>query len=306
MDYVAKPELAMRLDRYLRTSFPGLTQSIIERSIRKGLIKINGAKCSAKSQIAGGELLCVPNSFQATICNKNQKLIPIGAESLSKKLFGTFAVHENEHILVISKPVKLATQGGSKIGISVDDAIKFQNNTYGTEMKIVHRLDKDTSGLLLIAKNRLTAAKIAHAFKNSLIEKRYLAIFYGKPKAKEGWIESEIDDAQAISHYRVVTKLANQLWCILYTPKTGKMHQIRKHALLMGGAIVGDQKYNDNQNSPYSSHLMLHASYISLPNMIENVQRSKFHDPIPKHWHQFLSQYSKKRTTRIWEENSSP
>ncbi len=295
----------MRLDRYLRISFPGLTQSIIQRSVRKGLIKINHLKCSAKFQITGGEVLSIPNSFQTTSYRKNQKSIPIGAASLAKKLFGALAVHEDEEILVISKPAKLATQGGSKISISVDDAIRFQNNTYGTEMRIVHRLDKDTSGLLMIAKNRPTAVKIANAFKNSLIEKRYLALFYGKPKAKEGWIKSEIDETEAVSYYRVVTKFSDQLWCVLYVPKTGKMHQIRKHALLMGGAIVGDQKYNDMYNSPYSQNLMLHASYIRLPKTIESLQKNKFHAPLPLYWRQFLNQHSKRHAISTLEQKNS-
>jgi 23S rRNA pseudouridine955/2504/2580 synthase len=162
-------------------------------------------------------------------------------------------------------------------------------------MRIVHRLDKDTSGLLIIAKNRITSVKIAYAFKHSLIKKRYLALFYGRPKAKEGWIQSEIDNTEAVSHYQVITKFADQLWCILYTPKTGKMHQIRKHALLMGGAIVGDQKYNDIYNSPYSPNLMLHASYLELPKTIENLQKNKFHSPLPVYWKQFLSQYAERR-----------
>jgi 23S rRNA pseudouridine955/2504/2580 synthase len=289
MQHVANPECAMRLDRYLRYCFPGITQSAIEKSIRKGLIKINNTPCLAKDRILGGETLSLPQSF--AVQDNSQKVMPIGAQNLAKKLFNSFAVHEDTNILVINKPAKLATQGGSKINLSIDDAIKYHNNCNGLNLRIVHRLDKDTTGLLLIAKHRMVSSQIAHAFTNHLIQKKYLALFWGKPRAKAGWIKSEIDDKEAISYYRVVKKISNNLWCILFAPQTGKMHQLRKHALLIGGAIVGDQKYNLDEKSPYCSNLMLHASYLVLPSSIENLDRQRFHAPIPNHWSQFLSKY---------------
>ncbi len=301
MEHIAKPECAMRLDRYLRSFFPGIPQSIIEKSIRKGLITINKIKCLAKSTITGGEIINLPQIFTSQSYASITEKKPISAvvENLSKKLFNKLVVHEDEQILVINKPAKLATQGGSKISISIDDAIKYHNTVYNTQMKIVHRLDKDTTGLLLIAKNRLAASQIALAFKNQAITKKYLALFFGTPKSMQGWIKSEIDQSEAISHYKVVKRIANQLWCILFTPKTGKMHQIRKHALLIGGAIVGDSKYNDNPKSPYAENLMLHASYTILPNTISNLTKTRLHIPIPQYWNEFLSNYVQNRALRI-------
>ncbi len=289
MHHVANPECKMRLDRYLRFSFPGITQGVIEQSIRKGLIKVNNTRCVAKDPVIGGEILCLPKSFE--INNNHHKALPAGAQGLAKKLFDNFSIYEDENVLVINKPAKLATQGGSKVTISIDDAIKYNNSVQGLNLRLVHRLDKDTTGLLLIAKNRIIASQISYAFKHHLIQKRYLALFWGKPKSKAGWIKSQIDETDAISHYRVVKKFNSSLWCILFSPKTGKMHQLRKHALLIGGAIVGDQKYNYDLKSPYSPYLMLHASYIMLPNDIENLNKKRFHSPIPQHWNQFLSQY---------------
>lgn len=297
MEHTAKPECTMRLDRYLRFAFPGLMQSTIEQGIRKKLIKINDQICLAKSKITGGEILSVPNSF-ANYTNLGPKIFSNCVQKFSEKLFDKFVLHEDEQILVINKPAKLPTQGGNKVNLCVDDALKYHNSVYGTNMRIVHRLDKDTTGVLLIAKNRGISSQVAHAFKHHLIRKQYLALIYGKPKALKGCITSEIDETEAVSHYKVVQKFSDNLWCILFTPKTGKMHQIRKHALLVGGAIVGDQKYNTDISSPYSQNLMLHAAQVALPNTITNLHKKRFYAFTPKHWHQFLSQYSQNRFIR--------
>ena len=280
------PEL-MRLDRYLRLEFEGLTQGLIEKSIRKGLIKVNEKKAKSSDRIKNGDVLDlkinVPTNSQgvASGFKPTQAKIVYGAESLAEKLFTDYLIEENEHFIIINKPSGLSSQSGTNVRIAIDDALNFMNAQIKEEDKInagfrlVHRLDKDTSGLFIIAKNRVAATKLATGFQDKIIEKQYLAITTGCPQQPEGTIQNYLvkdnynkiqmiaeEGDYAETDYKVI-KSSGRYSIILFMPKTGRMHQIRVHSKEIGCPIVGDPKYGDPEVP--GKKMLLHSYRVTIP-----------------------------------------
>lgn len=281
---IANYSLPIRLDRYLRNLNPTLTQGILEQYLRKKLIIVNGQKAASSLRISNGDIIEISKIIEDKVhffeSKEKIKDNPI-IESLARKILGEYLIYDHPSFLVINKPSGLATQGGSKINISVDDALSFLRNEY-MDLKLVHRLDKDTSGALLIAKNRETSDKFMHAFKKHKIHKTYIAILSNIPKEKEGTIKSylikerdfevssydeEIDGSkEAITHYEILDILDDNKAIVRFEPLTGRMHQLRVHSKLIECPIVGDIRYKGKS----ASHLMLHASKIVIDKCIFN------------------------------------
>lgn len=264
MRHVAMPECQMRLDRYLRSLYPYLPQGAIEKAIRKKQITLEGTKCLASSRLAGGEVIHMPESLQLLARVKGPQVYTKATEALAKRLLGKSLIYEDEHIIAISKPNNLATQGGRGVKVSVDSALKYYNQVHGTGLRLVHRLDSPTSGIMLIAKDRSTATELGEAFKKREIKKLYLAITSNRPVKESGLISNET----GISQYRLLRKLKNKAYLMAFAPKTGKMHQIRRHAKELGCPILGDTKYWENKEL-HAKHLMLHSCTISIPGYIK-------------------------------------
>ncbi|WP_342269906.1 RluA family pseudouridine synthase [Rickettsia endosymbiont of Orchestes rusci] len=267
-----------RLDKYLRRLYPKLTQGIIERALRQKQIIVNGHKAEASLRVGESEEIFIndklnlPKNFPQEETSKI--IFSDSVIKLASKITEDYLTYENEHFIAINKPAGLATQGGTKINLSIDDALKYLN------YKLVHRLDRETSGLLLIAKNYETSVKLTDAFKEKLISKTYIAVVFGRPlenlgeirgligKKRDGAYEIVTSDNEngklAITHYKLLKPLNNNLSLIEFTPITGRMHQLRFHAKLLNCPIVGDTKYGSAQSSSYSKHMLLHASKIVL------------------------------------------
>ncbi len=294
-----------RLDRYLKRLYPALTQGIIEQGLRKGEIKVNNEKTAASRRVIKGDyvsLATAPTKLEGE--QENAKTVVISndkaAASLAKKLLKDYLIYEDENLLAINKPSGLATQGGSKVNISVADALAFFNRqgkrSHNEQYRLTHRLDKETSGILLIAKNYLASVKLTKGFEDKDISKKYLAVTYGAPAETEGEISSYISKSKAgvfekmqednssgklaITKYKILHK-ANGLALIEFCPITGRMHQLRFHAKQLGCPIVGDQKYGEplrrqdlNSNLPAPEvenlHLLLHAKEITISQEIFN------------------------------------
>ena len=269
----------IRLDRYLRTIDPLLTQGLLEQYLRKKLILVNDAKATTNLRVSNGDRILISRVIADKIQPRGQdiKTSP-SIEALAKKLMGEYLLYDHPSFLAINKPSGLATQGGSKINLSIDDALSFLRSE-GMDLKLVHRLDKDTSGILLIAKGREISDKFMHAFKKHKVQKNYMAILSGTPKKAKGQIKSYLikehdfevssyDDEipgskKAITDYEVVEQ--HQKYSIVkFKPLTGRMHQLRVHARLMGCPIVGDVRYNGES----ASHLMLHAAEVVIDKCI--------------------------------------
>ncbi|MCC8369394.1 MAG: RluA family pseudouridine synthase [Rickettsia endosymbiont of Oxypoda opaca] len=263
-----------RLDKYLRRLYPKLTQGIIERALRQKQIIVNGHKVEANLRVKEEDEIFINDKLNLPQEETLEVTFSDSVIKLASKITKDYLIYENEHFIAINKPAGLATQGGTKINLSIDDALKYLN------YKLVHRLDKETSGLLLVAKNYESGVKLVNAFKEKLIAKTYIAVVFGRPLEGSGEIRGligkkrdgayEIVDVDnengklAITYYKLLKPLNNNLSLIEFTPITGRMHQLRFHAKLLNCPIVGDTKYGSAQSSSYSKHMLLHASNIVL------------------------------------------
>ena len=280
--YVNTP-IPSRLDRYLKRLYPLLTQGVIEKALRQKQITVNSQRSEASLRVKGGDEIYINDKFNLPI-KQPEKLVFTDPEiKLAKKIITDYLIYEDGNLIAINKPPGLATQGGSKINLSVDGALKYLNSK-GGNFKLVHRLDKETSGLLLIAKNYLSSVKLHDAFKEKMVIKTYLAVTYGKPIKDAGEVRSNIEQSKgstpkithiddaisklAITHYKLLKSLDNNLFLIEFTPVTGRMHQLRLHAKLLGCPIFGDDKYGNKEIMPYSKYMFLHANNICLSEKI--------------------------------------
>ncbi len=271
-----------RLDRCLKRLYPNLTQGKIEQALRKGKIKVNGGKAEAGSRVVSGDTILVVDDailIGGTAQENSVALFSSSAVRLADKLLADYLIHSTDHFLAINKPPGLAVQGGSKIALSVNDALRCLGNR-GLDLRLVHRLDKETSGILLIAKSYLAAYHLTKAFQERLIEKKYIAITVGKPEQDVGEISSLISktkgiafekvnaDSQggklAVTKYRCL-KTTQGLSLIEFLPLTGRMHQIRFHAQQLGCPILGDKKYGSALSPVSAPCLLLHAQEMLLP-----------------------------------------
>ncbi len=297
---VKKDEENVRLDRWFKRHFPELSHVSIEKALRKGNIRINGKRAKSALRLKYNDEIKVPE-FLLKLANKPDNLeekkkefkpSPAQLEMLKKNI-----LYKNDDILIINKPAGLAVQGGSKINISVDhllDTIKFDNTQ---RPKLVHRLDKDTSGILLLARSSNQATKIIQLFKDKKIVKEYLAVIVGKLPLKKGRIDLNLekksanyekvevseDGLFAITDYEVLETLGKEASLVKLMPITGRTHQLRVHMQAMNCPILGDGKYGGNLAfiDGCKTKLHLHAYKITIP--LENAKPLIVTAPIPEH-----------------------
>ncbi|MEY3196779.1 MAG: hypothetical protein RLZZ59_145 [Pseudomonadota bacterium] len=268
-------DFAIRLDRFLRTINPFLTQGVIEQYLRKGLIKVNEKKAESSLRLINGDKIFVADSIEDQLKPRSRKLevknTPI-VSKLAQKLLSEYLVYDHEAFVAVNKPSGLASQGGTKITLSLDDALVYLSDQ-GVDLRLVHRLDKDTSGIILIAKSSENADRFMKAFQKHKIHKTYMAILSSVPQKSKGRIESylikekdfevstyeeEVEGSKvAVTEYEII-KIINDKALVKFYPLTGRMHQLRVHSKLIGCPIVGDEKYGGVE----SDKLMLHAAAV--------------------------------------------
>jgi 23S rRNA pseudouridine955/2504/2580 synthase len=267
----------IRLDRYLKKLYPTITQGVIEKSLRSRKIKLNDQKTTANTRVNAGDIIFIDLILdeQYQISHTQETHFEPNIIALANKLLTEYLLFSSDDVLIINKPHNLAVQGGSKINLSIDHALLYLNHIQNTDYKLVHRLDKATSGILLIAKNYEAARKITEGFSNKLIKKTYIAVLSSVPKNPSGIISNKIEKIATRDGEKMALspsgKLAETLYTTLrdngkyalveFTPLTGRMHQLRIHSQLLHCPIVGDTKYG----GPKYQRMLLHALRIALP-----------------------------------------
>lgn len=274
-------ELPVRLDRYLKRIYPNLTQGIIQQALRQKKITVNSVKTEANARVNSGDQVFIDDSLNLVAPESDKKVFSVATKTLANKLLTEYLIYQDDNLLVINKPSSIATQGGSKIILSIDDALQYLNSL-GRDFRLVHRLDKDTSGVLLIAKNYSSSIKLMKAFQDKLIQKTYLAVTLGKLPNQEGEIRGmmaksrggsyetmendEENGKLAITRYKLLEfQKKSNISVIEFTPLTGRMHQLRFHAKMLGCPIIGDVKYGSRESIALSKNMLLHAKKIILP-----------------------------------------
>lgn len=266
-----------RFDKWFKRNVLNLPQSLIEKIIRQNKIKVNNKKTKSSYRVQEGDEIKLFNidKFKITSRSKTIKYKPSNKEI---KSYEKFILENNENFLVVNKPSGVAVQSGTKSFRNIIDILKNSDIFLNIKPYIVHRLDKETSGVLIIAKNREYAQLFTSLFRIRKIHKTYLALVYGKLKSNNLTLKDELityeNDKKvkqkAITHLKVIKKTDDFSYLEL-NPITGRKHQIRKQLFNIGHPILGDKKYFLNNNVVYrDKHLMLHAYKIKF--MIENIR----------------------------------
>ena len=262
---IDKMSIDMRIDRWIRNNVGNIPQSLIEKELRKGAIKLNNKKVkSSKKLQLNDEIKIFKFNYKLNIKKKINNFIPT---KQSVKQSENQIIDDNENFIVVNKKSGISVQGGTKSKKNLIDIFTkskiFKNNKPFT----VHRLDKDTSGILIIAKNRDSAKLLTTLFRLRKIYKTYLAISIGEIEKNFGQLEHDLIKYEgnkkivekAFSYFKVLDRNSN---CSLVElkPITGRKHQLRKQLFAIGHPILGDNKYKLNQYNKYiNKSLMLHA-----------------------------------------------
>jgi len=281
-------EAGMRLDRWFKAHYPGLGFVQLQKLLRSGQVRIDGGRAKAETRVEPGQMIRVP---PLGVDRKGEA--PLTARTMrgqgDAELLSQMLLYEDPKVYVFNKPAGLAVQGGSGVTRHVDDMLEAWRSPKGEKPRLVHRLDRDTSGVLVVARTRLAAKKLAEAFRQRETKKTYWALVKGVPKNREDRISSwlvkeatpdgdrvriakhgEEGADHAVSYYRVLEQAGQTLSWLEMEPYTGRTHQLRVHAAEMGCPIIGDPKYfiaDTNWDFPggVQNRLHLHARRIVIP-----------------------------------------
>ncbi|MGC6536805.1 MAG: RluA family pseudouridine synthase [Candidatus Puniceispirillaceae bacterium] len=287
-DYrIPDSETDSRLDRALKRKFPHLRQVQIEKSLRSGLMRLDGAKVKASHRCMAGQMVTMPDWLmkpqQQDDKQDTKPSVPSAERQKSALSFlDDITIAETKDWIAFNKPAGLAVQGGTSTARHIDGLLQTAYAS-STRPKLVHRLDKDTSGILLVAKNDKAARNLAADFQSHKMGKSYLAVILGQlpdagdikvPLAKSGSAGREkmapdYENGQfAHTIFKTLARSGGKLSVMALQPRTGRTHQLRVHMLAAGAPILGDGKYAGSDAHPgpdFAKQLHLHAQFLRLP-----------------------------------------
>ncbi len=256
---VVEKDVGLRLDRWFRAYFPDLRHGALEKLLRTGQVRVNGARAKANHRVEAGQTIRIPPIDSAPAATDKPAIRPRKADA---DFIRTIAIYDDDSVLAVNKPFGLAVQGGTKTPRHIDGMLAALERN-GERPRLVHRLDADTGGLLIIAKTRRAAAALAKAFQGRGVEKTYWALCAGAPPHPEGTINLPIakkmvwagedqreqmapaegeEAKKAITDYMTLDS-AGPVSFLAMKPVTGRTHQLRVHCAAIGAPVVGDRKY---------------------------------------------------------------
>ncbi|HEY4114334.1 MAG TPA: RluA family pseudouridine synthase [Rhizomicrobium sp.] len=305
---VDKEDDGARLDRWFRRHHPALSHGAVEKLLRTGQVRLDGKRAKAADRISAGQIIRLPPQLQTA--NKpveqsstNSSTVHKAPTERERKDVEGLVIHKDASVLVLNKPPGLATQGGSGITKHIDGML--ENLTFGKKQKprLVHRLDRDTSGVLVVARTVPAAAALSESLRRRDAQKVYWALVRGVPEKRSGTIklalikqggrgeekmvgvERDTEDAKhAITDYVVINQVGDEYAWVAAKPVTGRTHQIRVHLASLGTPIVGDFKYGTTAAQPardIENRLHLHARSIDIAH--PDGGRLRVTAPLPPH-----------------------
>ena len=281
---VSDGEAGLRLDRWFQRHFPELGHGALQKLLRTGQVRVDGKRVEGKDRVEPGQTIRLPPGVTAAPPPKPREIPTLSDRDAAE--IRSLVIHKDDQVIVLNKPPGLAVQGGTGTERHVDgmlDALRFG---FEERPRLVHRLDKDTSGLLLIARTGQAAKRLGESFRDRETEKLYWAVVVGVPPKAEGAIDLPLakrpgardrelmqvdheNGQKALTHFRVLDRAARRAALLALWPRTGRTHQLRVHCAAMGCPILGDGKYGGEEallaTVADARRLHLHARRLALP-----------------------------------------
>jgi 23S rRNA pseudouridine955/2504/2580 synthase len=292
---VTGDEAGLRLDRWFRVHFPEVGYSYLQKLLRSGQVRVDSRRAQANLRLQAGQHVRVPQVVR-TVGNSRPSVVPPpGLSKADRDFIERLILFEDEHVVVLNKPFGIAVQGGTGTKRHIDGLLAGMTDRFGDRPRLVHRLDRDTTGVLLVAKHRQAAAKLGRIFQTRAAAKTYWALVKGVPRPAQGKVEAALVKAEpgeqelamhATTHYAVIDRVAHKVAWLSLKPVTGRQHQLRAHMALIGHPIVGDGKYQGDQvlaDSGIEPKLHLHARRLVLPHPVAGETSIDVTAPLPPH-----------------------
>ena len=288
----------MRLNRWFMKYYPNLTLGRLQKLLRTKQIKVDGKRAETSLKLAAGSEVRVPPMDEQPETGANRSEI----SRRDAEFILSLVIYKDDNIIVLNKPSGLAVQGGTNTSRHVDgmlEALRFELNE---KPKLVHRIDKDTSGVLVLARNRTWADRLTKAFREHTLPKTYLALVNSCPKNQAGEIKAPLekcgekslvspDGKPAATVYKTLDEVGSKFALVEASPLTGRTHQIRAHMEYIGCPIVGDDKYfGGEKRQKYASipdKLYLHAYKIGLSALYN--KKTVIKAALPEHFKKALA-----------------
>jgi len=298
---VDSKEGSVRLDRWFKRHYPALAHGRLEKLLRTGQIRVDGRRARSGDRVEPGQVIRIPPLAEGPAPPRK----PLHRSRHSdESMLRAAILHCDEMVIVINKPPGLAVQGGTATERHLDgflDGLRFGNDE---RPRLVHRLDKETSGILIIARSTAAAAFLTRAFREKTTRKIYWAVVAGAPNPSQGRISLPLAklpgrsgervraDAEkgkpAVTYYSVIESAGESASWLALLPVTGRTHQLRAHCAAIGAPILGDTKYGGAAASlpglPGTQRLHLHARALAIPHPLGGTL--KLTAPLPSHMHQ--------------------
>lgn len=290
---VKADEDGMRLDRWFKVHFPQVTHGRLSKLLRTGQVRVDGGRVKANERLLPGQTIRIPPINTETADSEQAEARPKPLSAHDKAFLQSLVLYEDKHLYVFNKPSGLAVQGGSRTIRHVDGLLKDLAADLYERPRLVHRLDRDTSGVLVVAKTRSVATSLGKLFQTRSVRKIYWALVSGVPKPEQGLINEPLVKAggpgeekmqaaknlkqqgaqKAMTHYAVIDKAPPSVSWVSLKPVTGRQHQLRVHMQMVGNPIIGDPKYGhpvpdgsgEDKDEGFAHKLHLHARRVSFP-----------------------------------------
>ncbi|MGD9744432.1 MAG: RluA family pseudouridine synthase [Dongiaceae bacterium] len=301
---VAAGEAELRLDRWFKRHFPAVAHGRLEKLLRTGQVRVDGKRVKASHRLSAGEAVRVPPLDEGAAARPSPTPKPTRAGAAAERMAEMLlraVIHRDDWVIAIDKPAGLAVQGGSGTDLHLDGLLDVLRFDAPERPRLVHRLDRDTSGVLLLARNARAATLLGETFRHKTVKKLYWAAVIGLPRPAAGVIDlalsklpgrggerirpDEEDGRRAVTRYRVREHAGDRAAWLALMPETGRTHQLRVHCVAMGTPILGDGKYGGAgaflPGRGIERRLHLHARAIELPHPEGKLLRLAA--PLPDH-----------------------
>ncbi len=307
---VSAKDAGLRLDRWFKLHFPDVGHSYLQKLLRTGQVRLDSKRVEAGQRIEVGQEIRVPTMVREPVKDRPapapSAIPPMGLSKADRTFIEGLIIYEDDDVLVLNKPFGIAVQGGTGTKRHLDGILAGMADRFGDRPRLVHRLDRDTTGVLLVAKTRDAAAKLGRTFQTRSAAKTYWALVHGVPRPPQGRIEAalvkaagpdgdrvrkaeagEQDQAMhATTHYSVIDRVGQKAAWVSLKPVTGRQHQLRAHMALINHPIVGDNKYDDGRQLPAEEmepRLHLHARRLVIPHPRPGAPKIDVTAPLPPH-----------------------